>query len=450
MVHKIKEIEKGSAAEALDIKPGDLLISIDGQEIEDIFDYRMHIESERYTMLIRDEEGQDWELDIENDGLDPGLIFDTGLMSEYRSCTNNCIFCFIDQMPPGMRKTLYFKDDDSRLSFLQGNYITLTNMKQHDIDRIISLKLEPINISIHTTDPKLRVKMLHNRYAGESLKFLQDLYDAQIPMNGQIVLCRDINDGEHLKKTIVDLIKLLPYMQSVSVVPVGLTKYRNKLAALEPYDRKSACEVLDILDEYRQLCYKEYGTHFIHASDEFYFLAGRDMPSEWEYDGYPQIENGVGMTRSFMDEAYAALENICGKRFDTKEKTISAVTGFLFYNSLKTICEKIQEIADVSINIFPIRNDFFGHLITVSGLITGGDMIAQLRQVDRELLGDKLLIPSNMLRSGEEVFLDDLTVSDVREQLGIDVQIVGSGGEAFVNATLGLAQRDVKYRQYEL
>ena len=291
--HVISQVAPGSIGEELELEPGDELLTINGQEIEDIFDYEYYIDSEALTMVVRKADGEEWELEIENGREDLGLTFENGLMSDYRSCCNKCIFCFIDQMPPGMRETLYFKDDDSRLSFLQGNYITLTNMKDRDIERIIKFHLAPINISVQTTNPELRCKMLNNRFAGEALKKIDRLYAAGIPMNGQIVLCKGVNDGAELERTIKDLSRYLPHMASVSVVPVGLSRYREGLYPLEPFTSKEAGEVIDLVERWQRKLYAEYGLHFIHASDELYMLAGREMPEAERYDGYIQLENGV-------------------------------------------------------------------------------------------------------------------------------------------------------------
>lgn len=295
--HKISKVDPGSIAEELELSPGDYVLAINGNQVEDIFDYEYYVNSPSMTMLVRKADGEEWELDIENGYEDLGLSFENSLMSDYRSCCNQCIFCFIDQMPPGMRDTLYFKDDDSRLSFLQGNYITLTNMKEKDIDRIIRFKLAPINISVQTTNPQLRCKMLNNRFAGKALGMIDRLYKAGTPMNGQVVLCKGVNDGRELERTIEDLARYLPYMESVSVVPVGLSKYRDGLYPLEPFTKEEAAQAIDMIERWQKKLYALHGTHFVHASDEFYIQAGRPLPEEERYDGYIQLENGVGMLR---------------------------------------------------------------------------------------------------------------------------------------------------------
>lgn len=455
--HLIKAIAPGSIAEELELEPGDKLLKINGNIVEDIFDYEYYVDSESLEMLVEKAGGELWELEIENGYEDLGITFENGLMSDYKSCTNKCIFCFIDQMPPGMRETLYFKDDDTRLSFLQGNYVTLTNMKEHDIQRIIDFKLAPINISVHTTNPQLRCDMLHNRFAGQALKLIDRLYEAGTPMNGQIVLCRDINDGEELERTIRDLAGYLPYMESVSVVPVGLSRYREGLHPLKPFDRESAAAALEIIERWQERLYREHGTHFVHASDEFYILAGRPMPEEDRYDGYPQLENGVGMLRLFDTEVTEALNQLEGKsgqagscRMETPEpETVSIATGFLAAPYIRRQTDKITaRYPQKKIELYPIRNDFFGEMITVAGLVTGQDIIKQLNT--REL-GDRLLLPACMFRSGEEVFLDDITRTDVQNALQVPVNIVKSSGQDFVQSVLYPAKEETaRYQGYEL
>ena len=447
--HLIKEIIAGSIAEELELEPGDRLLSINGETLEDIFDYQYLAEDEYLVLVVKKSNGEEWELEIEKDeDEDLGIIFENGLMDEYRSCTNNCVFCFIDQMPPGMRDTLYFKDADSRLSFLQGNYITLTNMKQKDIDRMIQFHWSPINISIQATDPELRCKMLNNRFAGKVLSYLDQLYEAGISMNGQIVLCPGLNDGEELDRTISDLSKYLPHMQSVSVVPVGLTKYREGLYPLRPFDREDAKAALDIVCRWQDKLYAEYGNHFVHASDEIYLMAGEPIPEEEEYDGYPQLENGVGMLRLLMEETETA---ICAALPDIAPQRVSIATGLLAAPTLTALMEKISEaFPEVSGTVYPIENKFFGELITVSGLLTGQDLLAQVKDKD---LGDRLLLPENMLRSGERVFLDDMTVEELEETLQTRIVIVKSSGQALVDAVLGVEasdNEDLKFRPYEL
>ena len=443
--HIIKTVESGSIAEELELEPGDILLSINSEEIEDIFDYRFIIKDEYLEVAIRKKNGEEWVLEIDKEfDEDLGLEFENSLMSEYRSCCNKCIFCFIDQMPPGMRETLYFKDDDSRLSFLQGNYITMTNMKEKDIDRIIRMHLSPINISVQTTNPDLRCKMLNNRFAGEKLKYLQRFYDGHVQMNGQIVCCKNVNDGDELRRTIEDLSKYLPYMQSVSVVPAGITKYREGLYPIETFSKEEAGEVIDIIEGYQKQFYKEYGIHFVHASDEWYINAEREFPEEDRYDGYVQLENGVGMMRIFIDEFKDALEQLTNSKEYPKlreklQRVVTIAVGKLTYPIMKKFTEQMEILfPGLTINIFYIRNDFFGETITVSGLITGKDLVKQIkeRQDNGEELGRILNIPSNMLRIGEQVFLDDMTVAEVETKLGMKLIPVESGGKDFIEAII--------------
>lgn len=431
--HTVSGVLPGSIAEEMGIEPGDKLLAVDGHEIEDIFDYQFYVEDEEILLLIEKPDGEQWELEIEKDadeGL--GIEFGQGLMDEYRSCYNKCIFCFIDQMPEGMRDTLYFKDDDSRLSFLQGNYVTLTNMSAHDIERIIRYRLEPINISFQTTNPELRCKMLHNRFAGEALKKVDMLYQGGIEMNGQIVLCKGVNDGEELERSIRDLTAYLPLLKSVSVVPAGLTKFRDGLYPLEPFTKEDAAEVLSIIHRWQEKIYQEYGLHFIHAGDEWYLLAGEEVPEEERYDGYLQLENGVGMLRLLFHEFAQGYEPLSG---DGRREELSIATGKLAYPYIRKMADKMTEkFPGMKIHVYCIRNDFFGERITVSGLITGQDLEAQLK--DREL-GQRLLLPRNMLKADEDVFLDDVTTGQLSDALQVQIDIVKSSGQDFIDAILG-------------
>lgn len=458
--HIIKEVIPGSIAQELELTAGDVLVSVNGEQIEDVFDYHYYMNDEYVTVLVRKPDGEEWELEVEKEfEEDFGIVFESSLMDEYRSCRNKCIFCFIDQMPQGMRETLYFKDDDSRLSFLQGNYITLTNMSDHDIDRIIRYHLEPINISFHTMNPQLRCKMLNNRFAGDIFPKVQRLADAGIEMNGQIVLCKGVNDKEELEYSIDRLTQYLPVLKSVSVVPVGLTKFREGLYPLEPFDAQDAAAVIDCIEKWQNKIYAEHGCHFIHASDEWYLLAGRALPEEERYDGYLQLENGVGMLRLLHEETIEELDRRSGMRKDGADETtaagqqesdeesavqkdeeggvreVSLATGRLAAPYLEILYKEIRkQYPNVRLHIYEIENRFFGERITVSGLITGQDLIAQLK--GREL-GAQLLLPVNMLRSGEQVFLDDVTVAELENALQIKVRIVESSGCDFVEAVTG-------------
>lgn len=391
--HIIKEVMQDSIAWELGIEAGDRLITVNGQEIEDVFDYHFYVNDEELVILIEKPDGEEWELEIEKDyDEDLGIEFEQGLMDEYRSCRNRCIFCFIDQMPRGMRETLYFKDDDSRLSFLQGNYVTLTNMSDHDIDRIIRYHLEPINISFHTTNPELRCRMLHNRFAGDALAKADRLYEAGIHMNGQIVLCKGINDGEELERSIRDMAKYLPYLQSVSVVPVGLTKHREGLEPLEPFGKADAEEVLSAVHRWQEKLYEEYGTHFIHAGDEWYILAEKELPGEERYDGYLQLENGVGMLRLLMNEFEEAYEEV---QDDGIQRELSVATGLLAHPYIQKMADRLMmRCPGTDIRVYPIRNDFFGELITVSGLYgPGSDRTASRAGIRRQAPASLQYVP---------------------------------------------------------
>ncbi|MDD2978717.1 MAG: DUF512 domain-containing protein [Hespellia sp.] len=428
--HVVNQVLAGSIAEEMGIEPGDKLLSINENLIEDVFDYHFYVNDEEIVLLIEKESGEQWELDIEKDPEeDLGIEFEQSLMDEYRSCRNKCMFCFIDQMPKGMRDTLYFKDDDSRLSFLQGNYITLTNMSEEDVRRIVRYHLEPINISFHTTNPELRCKMLNNRFAGEALDKVQILYDGGIEMNGQIVLCKGVNDGAELERTISDLTRYLPYLQSVSVVPVGLTKFRDGLYPLESFSQEDAREVLGIIHKWQKKVYEEYGFHFIHAGDEWYILAKEELPEERRYDGYLQLENGVGMMRLLENEFQEAVDGVVP---DEGSCEVSIATGYLAYDFIREMLEVLlQKLPNHKVNLYRIRNDFFGEKITVAGLITGTDLISQLKG---QPLGERLLLPCSMFKNGENVFLDDITLEEVEEALQIKVKIVQSSGQDLVDA----------------
>ena len=432
MEHIVSAVAPGSIAEELEIEPGDVLVSVNGQEPEDVFDYRYLMNEEEVLVVIRKPDGEEWELEIEKEYEDDlGMEFENGLMDDYRSCRNKCMFCFIDQLPKGMRDTLYFKDDDSRLSFLQGNYLTLTNMNEHDLEKIIYYKLSPINISFQATNPELRCKMLHNRFAGDIMDKVQRLKAAGIVMNGQIVLCRGVNDGEELDRSIRDLVTLMPELQSVSVVPVGLTRYRDGLYPLEPFTKEDACRVLDLIHSWQEKLVKKYGTHFIHAGDEWYILAERPIPEETTYDGYLQLENGVGMVRLLKEEVDAYLKRLPG---DDRKRRVTIATGELAAPYLREHVASIRgKYPNVEVQVITVKNEFFGGKITVAGLLTGQDLVKQLKGKD---LGEELLLSINMLKSDEPIFLDDMTVEQLQTALQIKVSIVESSGNDFVNCIL--------------
>lgn len=438
--HIIKSVIAGSIADELEIEAGDILLEINNHVINDVFDYRYYINDEYIEVLIRKPDGEEWLLEIEKDyDEELGIEFENSLMSEYKSCSNKCIFCFIDQMPPGMRETLYFKDDDSRLSFLQGNYITLTNMSDDDIARIIDMNLAPINISVHTTNPQLRCRMLNNRFAGDRLRYLKQLFDNHIEMNAQIVLCKGVNDGAELERTIEDLSKLMPFMRSVSVVPAGLTRYREGLYPLELFDSEESGRIIDVIESRQQEFFERYNLHFIHASDEWYINAGRDFPDEATYDGYIQIENGVGMMRLLIDEVGDKLKELSESRtIKDINRTVTIATGVLAFDTIRTLASKVTELyKNITVNVVKIQNRFFGETITVTGLITGQDLAAQLKEYGTDNnLGDSVLITTCMLRAGERVFLDDMTVDEAVNEIGVNIVVVGSSGGDFVESII--------------
>ena len=424
----IKEVLEYSAAFEAGIRAGDSLLLVNGSKIGDIFDYQFECADTEIDITVLHEDGSEETYLIEkSEDEDPGLIFEDGIMDDYRRCRNKCIFCFIDQMPEGMRETLYFKDDDSRLSFLQGNYVTLTNMSDEDIERIIRYNLEPINISFQTTNPELRNKMMGNRFAGEALKKADRLFEAGVRMNGQIVLCKGINDGKELERSISDLSRYIPYLESVSVVPVGLSRFREGLYPLEPFDKEDAKKVIALIEGWQDKLFKKHGTHFIHASDEWYLNAGIPIPEASRYDGYLQIENGVGMVRSLTDEVEEALSE---ERGSNREFRFSIATGELIYPVIKSLTDKVcSYYPNISVTVYPIRNDFFGERITVTGLLTGEDITAQLRGKD---LGERLFLPDTLLRFGTTTLLDDMTVPMISDALQVPVSIVKSDGYSFV------------------
>ena len=430
--HIIDKVEPGSIAHELEIEPGDILLKINNQTIKDVFDYHYLINDEYLTVLIQKPNNEEWELEIEKDyEQDLGIVFSESLMDCYRSCKNKCVFCFIDQNPKGMRETIYFKDDDARLSFLQGNYITLTNMKDDDINRIIKYKLEPVNISVHTTNPELRVKMLHNRFAGDALEKLKKLHDNGITMNSQIVLCKHWNDKEELDRSIRELSEMYPSMRSLSVVPLGKTKHREGLTELESFTKEDATEVLDQIHRWQEKFYKELGTRFVFASDEWYIKAGYDLPDASYYEGYNQIENGVGIMRSFKDEVEEYLEML---NINPEPHKVSLATGVLAYDMIQELLNKVnQKFPQVETHLYCIENHFYGPEITVAGLLTGQDIIEQLKG---RFLGDYLMLPNVLLRSGEEVLLDDITVNDIQNALQTPIRIVQSDGKSFVDTII--------------
>ena len=429
----ISSVEVGSYAERADIRGGDVLVSINKNEIFDVLDYRFYLTERKLELVLR-RDGEELSATIKKGEYDDiGLEFDTPLMDKKRRCSNGCIFCFIDQNPHGMRETVYFKDDDSRLSFLHGNYITMTNLTERDVERIIKMHISPVRVSVHTTNPELRCMMMKNRHAGESLSYLRRFSDAGLEICAQIVLCKGINDGAELDRTMKDLCAYIPSLSSVSVVPVGLTKHRDGLYPLEAFSPDDCETVIGQIKRFGGECEKKYGSRIFFASDEFYLRANMPLPDADYYDGYPQIENGVGMLRSFEDEFLDELDFT-----DTAEiphgRTVSVATGAAAYDMIKHLTDLLPPLG-VKVNVYRIVNNFYGESVTVSGLLTGGDISAQLQGCD---LGEELFIPANALRSGEDIFLDDMTLDDLRARLGVKITKSGEDGCEFLRAVLGM------------
>ena len=435
MKNQIAKILPGSIAEEIELEVGDRLISINGNAVIDIIDYKFLITDELLDIEIEKADGEVWEIEVEKDyDEDLGIQFIDAILDKPKSCHNKCIFCFIDQLPEGMRETLYFKDDDSRLSFFQGNFVTLTNMKEEDIDRIIRYKISPINVSVHTTDAELRKVMLNNRFAGNVYDRLKRLAEADIKINCQVVSCPGINNGKELIKTIEDLYKLYPSIENLAVVPVGITKFREGLFNLTLYDKNTAMQEIESVKELQEKYISEIGTPFIRLSDEFYVTAQIDVPQEEFYDGYEQLEDGIGMIRllrSVIDEDVANLKL-------NNRGSFTFITGHSAYAEILKVAEKITACNNkININVKKIVNNFFGETITVAGLLTGKDIINQLKD---EKLGEYLVIPSNMLKKGyelgnyeEQIFLDNITVSDLEKTLSTKVLICDYSGEDLIH-----------------
>ena len=433
MEQKIVAVAPGSIGEELGLEPGDILLAVNGTEIEDVLDYYFLTEDDYITLTVKTKQGEVAECEVEKDpqeGL--GLTFEEQFMGRYRHCRNHCIFCFIDQLPKGMRETMYFKDDDARLSFLNGNYITMTNMAEKDLEKIIRYHMSPMNISVHTTNPELRVQMLKNPQAANLMPRLRRLAEAGITLNGQIVLCKGVNDGEELARTVRELGELAPAMQSVSIVPVGLSRHREGLYPLEPFTEEDCRILIRQAEQWQAEFYQKYGLHFIHLSDEFYCKSGEPLPEEDTYDGYLQIENGVGMMRLFWNEAQEELTRV--KATDSAPGHISLVTAPSASAYIQRLVRELEEkIPGRQIDVHVIVNHFFGENITVTGLLTGQDIIAQLKG---KPLGDKLLLPGNLLRAEGDLLLDDLSLADIEKALQIPVDIVKSSGSDFIRALL--------------
>lgn len=444
---KISGVRHNSAAYHAGIVPGDLLLTVNGQKIQDIFDYRFLAADSHIVLDIENKDGEIWEIEIEKDEYeDLGLDFEDPLISGEKCCTNKCIFCFIDQLPKGMRETLYFKDDDFRLSFLTGNYVTLTNMERNDLQRIIRYKMSPVNISVHSTNAELRISMLRNRFAGDVLDKIKMLTDGGITVNAQIVLCKGINDGAELDRTIGELSKLYPGIASISVVPVGLTKWREGLFSLEPFDFDDASAVLAQIGGWQKKLIRDLNTRLVYPSDEFYIKAEAKLPTFDEYEDFPQIENGVGMMtlliyefHEYLREHEAELDSM--RRKTAKSETVSIATGRCAYRYIKQLAQILEKrYNNLSILVYAIENEFFGENVTVTGLLTGRDIYAQLK--GREL-GTKLLLSRSMLRSGEKIFLDDITVEELSNMLEIKITIVDNNGGDLAAELLAIRAKEV-------
>ena len=434
---RIEKITQDSIAEECGILENDILVSISGHEIKDVLDYRFYLADCEIELLIkRNDEYICFEIEKEMYE-DIGLEFETPLMDKKQRCENKCIFCFIDQLPKGLRSSLYFKDDDSRLSFLHGNYVTLTNLDKKEIERIISMRISPVNISVHTTNPELRCKMMHNKNAGKVLEYLQMLKDGDIEICAQIVLCRGVNDKEELENSLHDLAKLYPQLSSVAIVPSGLTKFRDGLYPLVPFDKGSANEVIDTVESINLSYKNRFGKNLFFCSDEFYLTAERNIPSDEFYEEYSQLENGVGMLRSFECELDLFLKELLEEEKLIK-RTISIATGVSAYEFICNCVKKVQaECPGINCKVYKIENDFFGHTITVAGLITGKDLINQLKGKD---LGEELLISKTMLRSEGDLFLCNSSLEDIKTELGVEITPVAQDGASFAMALLGIKE----------
>ena len=433
----ISKVLEGSIASELGIEVGDSLLSINGNEVVDIIDYLFLISDDYIEIEIEKSDGEIWDYEIEkNFDEELGIEFSNPIMSDAKNCSNKCVFCFVDQLPQNMRESLYFKDDDSRLSFLQGNFVTLTNVKERELDRIVEYNISPINVSIHTTNPELRKKMLNNRFAGDINERLNKLTSNRIEVNGQVVLCPGYNDKDELDRTLRDLYNMEYRLKSLAVVPIGKTKFRDNLAKLDSYDRESAREVIKQVERWQELFLEKTGSRFVFLSDEFYVIAESELPHADAYEGFELTEDGIGLMVKFKEEIKNAIKEDYLKLAEKKEKRkISVATGTSAYEFMSEIAQMIMSYDDsFEIDIYHILNDFFGHSITVSGLITGTDIINQLS--DKEL-GHVLLVPKSMMKSDENVFLDDISIEELGEKLDTPVKVVEVDGYDFLRACLG-------------
>ncbi len=429
----IDNVMPDSPADKAGIKRGDYLLRINGNDINDVLDYRYYL-SEKHVSLLIHRGPEIFDVKITKSRYDDiGLEFSTFLMDEKKSCRNKCVFCFIDQLPDGMRESLYFKDDDSRLSFLMGNYITMTNMSDEEVDRIVKMKMSPMNISVHTTNPELRVKMLSNKNAGKILDNMKKFHDAGIEMHCQIVLCKGLNDGKELERSMTDLEALYPEVSSVSIVPAGLTCHRQGLYPIEPFSKEDCREIIDTVTAFADRCKKEHGCRLFYLADELYIKAEMPIPPEDDYDGYPQIENGVGMIRSMYEEFEDALHGVVA--YDVyKRRNVSIATGEAAYGFISSLARKLADkCPGLTLNVYKIKNNFFGENITVSGLLTGIDVYKQLRG---KKLGDVLILPSNMLKRDEDLFLDGMTPDMLSEKLHTKIIFSEASGDDFIMKVL--------------
>ena len=436
---RIIGIDAGSAAQKLGIRENDVLLSVNGHEIEDVLDYRFRMTEKKVKIVVeRDGKKRSFRLKKDEDETDIGLLFETPLMDDKHTCRNKCIFCFIDQNPQGMRESCYFKDDDSRLSFLHGNYITMTNLSDHEISRIIEMHISPINVSVHTTNPELRCRMMNNRFAGQTLSYLRRFADAGIRICAQIVLCRGINDGEELDRTLSDLTEYLPALDSVSVVPAGLTRHREGLYPLSPYTPEECRAVIEQVTAFGDECLRRYGTRLVFCADEFYVRGGVPLPDEDFYGDFSQLEDGVGMLTLLESEAVRELEYVPAAEPGEPLRKVSVATGYAAYDEICRIARMAEAKRGenaLKVNVLRIRNDFFGESVTVSGLLTGGDIAAQAAGAD---LGEALFFPRNALRAAGDVFLDDMTPEDLSQRLGVPVFASACDGGELIRALTGI------------
>ena len=433
---KITDIDNNSRLYSLGVRVGDVLVSVNGNEIRDVLDYRFYITEKELSLLFL-RGGEEYTVSLRKGMYDDiGLGFETPLMDRKHTCTNQCIFCFVDQMPKGLRDTLYFKDDDSRLSFLHGNYITMTNMKREDIERIIKMRISPINVSVHTTNPELRVKMMKNRFAGEVLSYLPMLAEAGIELCTQLVLCPGINDGEELMRSMHDLVKLCPSLISCAAVPVGITKFRDGLCPLRTYTPEEAREVINTVNMFGDYCKKEYGSRIFTAADEFYLCAGLPIPDEDYYEGYPQLENGVGLIRSLTEDLRYYLED----EFDASDEcteSVLAVTGYAAYDTVCEVSDMIKaRVPGFSVDVLKVKNDFFGDTVTVAGLLTGVDMREAILEAIKEKNYTRVVIPHATLKADEDVFLCGMTLCELEEAVGLPVYAAKNEPDELVRAFL--------------